>query len=310
VGETLALEFESVTKRYGDRVALDEVDFTVHAGTVVGLLGPNGAGKSTLVSIASTVRVPDSGHCRVQGIDTARRPVEVRRLISVALQATVVEPKLTGREYLVQMARLSGLGSTAARERATDLVDALDLGGVIDDRVETYSGGTQRRLDLACTLAAEAQLLLLDEPTTGLDPSSRRTMWDIVRDGGGTAALLTTQYLEEADEVCDTVAVLRDGRLLVHRSTGELKSEWGVSTVRLSMGTAHRSRGRALLESTGYRIVESDDGLHVLAVDTPNEIRMLLDCLSQHDLPVDSMAIRPPTLDDAFRVLTTRPADP
>jgi ABC-2 type transport system ATP-binding protein len=218
-----------ITKTFGKHTVLAGVDLDVGPGEIVGLLGPNGAGKTTLVNILTTLVAPDGGTASVAGFDVVAHPAEVRRRISLTGQAAAVDGLLTGDENLRMMARLSGLNPAASRARATELLERFDLSEAARKLVSTYSGGMRRRLDLALSLVVTPPVVFLDEPTTGLDTRSRRELWDAVRTlaADGAAVLLTTQYLEEADQLCDRVALLDGGRIVAVGTAAELKSRVG-----------------------------------------------------------------------------------
>ncbi|MGL4743868.1 MAG: ATP-binding cassette domain-containing protein [Dermatophilaceae bacterium] len=275
-------EAENLTKRYGPTVALDAVDLRAGPG-VLALLGPNGAGKSTLVEVLATLRRPDGGRARVLGHDVATKAREVRRVIAVTGQQAAVDDVLTGRENLVMTGRLLGLPVRAARRRAAELLDRVDLAAAADRRVGTWSGGMRRRLDLATSLVVPPRLLMLDEPTTGLDARSRLALWDDVRAlaATGTSILLTTQYLEEADALADRVVVLDGGRVVADGSPEELKARVGGDRV-----LVHRPDGGVERElvTTGT----ADDVARVVGL-----------------LPPDArVTVRRPTLDEVFLRLT------
>jgi ABC-2 type transport system ATP-binding protein len=219
------IEVTGLRKAYGDLVVLDGVDLAVEAGTIFALLGPNGAGKSTIVHILSTLIRADDGELRVAGHDVAEEPDEVRAAIGLTGQFAAVDNLLTGRENLILIADLHHLGRAEARRRAAELLDRFDLTEAADRPAATYSGGMRRRLDLAMTLVREPKLIFLDEPTTGLDPRSRRLMWDLIRDlvAGGATVFLTTQYLEEADQLADQILLLDGGRVVAEGTPDELK---------------------------------------------------------------------------------------
>ncbi len=229
---TFAIEAEQLVKRYQGRggsavEAVRGVDLRVHAGEVFGFLGPNGAGKSTTVRMLTTLMSLTSGTARVAGVDVAADPDAVRRQIGVALQEAGLDPRQTGRELLILQGRLFGLASTAAADRARELLELVDLVDAADRRIKTYSGGMKRRLDLASALVNEPAVLFLDEPTTGLDPASRLTVWEEIRriNARGTTVFLTTQYLEEADQLCHRIAIIDEGRIVRGGTPRELKAE-------------------------------------------------------------------------------------
>jgi ABC-2 type transport system ATP-binding protein len=231
IGTTAAVQAEGLVKHYRSRAGVIEavrgVDLRVEAGEVFGFLGPNGAGKSTTVRMLTTLLSITSGTARVAGVDVAREPDAVRRRIGVALQEAGLDPRQTGRELLVLQARLFGLSPRAASTRAEELLALVELEEAADRRIKGYSGGMKRRLDLASALVHEPEVLFLDEPTTGLDPASRLTVWDEVRriNARGTTVFLTTQYLEEADQLCDRLAIIDDGRIVREGTPARLKAE-------------------------------------------------------------------------------------
>jgi len=270
---------------------LQNLDLEVSAGGVLALLGPNGAGKTTTIGILSTLVLPDSGTATVCGYDVVREADAVRRVISVTGQSSAVDGVLTGRENLRMMARLGGLGRTAARERADQLLDRFSLEQAGDKRVSTYSGGMRRKLDLAISLIGTPPVVFLDEPTTGLDTRSRQSLWDEIRAlaDAGTTVLLTTQYLEEADRLADRIAVLEHGAIVADGTAAELKSRVGSEMLAL-----HGADGESVLE------VPTDGTL--------DGLRAALDAL-----PADasgSVALRSPSLDDVFLAVTGSPATP
>ncbi|HZX54803.1 MAG TPA: ATP-binding cassette domain-containing protein, partial [Ilumatobacteraceae bacterium] len=227
---TAALHTESLSRRFGDNVAVDGVDLEVAAGEIYGFLGPNGAGKSTAVRMLTTLLLPSSGSATVVGFDVRNQAEMVRLRIGVALQDAALDPKQTGRELLDLQGRLYGLGAQQRRRRVEELLLLVDIGDAIDTRIGTYSGGMKRRLDLAAALVHEPEMLFLDEPTTGLDPSSRAAVWDEVRrlnEQRGVTIFLTTQYLEEADALADRVGIIARGRIVAEGTPAELKRSVG-----------------------------------------------------------------------------------
>jgi ABC-2 type transport system ATP-binding protein len=223
------IEIEGLHKSFGELAVLRGIDLRVEAGAVFALLGPNGAGKTTTVRILATLLRPDAGSVRVAGFDVEREPLRVRESLSLTGQYAAVDEVLTGRENLLLIARLRGLRGAAARRRADELLERFELGAARDRRVGAYSGGMKRRLDLAMSLVSEPRVIVLDEPTTGLDPRSRRDVWAAVAGlaAGGATVLLTTQYLEEADRLADRIAVLDAGRVVAEGSAAELKARYG-----------------------------------------------------------------------------------
>ncbi len=300
-----AIDVHGLRKSYGNKTVLDDVDLTVSPGTVTALLGPNGAGKTTAVHILSTLVRPDGGTAFVNGCDVVRDPDGVRAAIGLTGQFSAVDGLLTGEENLLLMARLRHLGEKRSRVRAAELLEQFDLAEAARKPLASYSGGMRRRLDLAMTLVATPSVIFLDEPTTGLDPRSRHTMWDIVRDlvAEGTTVLLTTQYLDEADELADRIAVLDGGRIVAEGTPDELKRLVPGGHIRLRFADAEAldSASRLLDGST------PDDAALALAVPTSGGVaalRRLLGRLDAAGLEVDDLSIHTPDLDDVFFALT------
>ena len=311
----VAIRAEGLVKRYREVVALDRLDLEVPVGGVLGLLGPNGAGKTTAVRILTTLLVPDEGRAEVAGFDVGRQPDEVRSRIGLSGQYAAVDQDLTGRENLVMVGRLSRLGRTGARRRAADLLERFDLVDAADRPVKGYSGGMRRRLDLAGALIATPPVLFLDEPTTGLDPRSRLGMWDVIREltAGGTTLLLTTQYLEEADQLARDVMVIDHGRSIARGTPDELKAMVGgerieiVVTDRDRIGDAATVLARHALE--GVR-TDPQTGLVDAAVRGGSAtLSAVIDGLSGADIGVGEVGLRRATLDEVFLTLTGSPAD-
>ncbi len=302
---TSAIEVRGLQKSYKDKLVLGGIDLTVDAGTVTALLGPNGAGKTTTVHILSTLVRPDGGTASVNGSDVVRDPDGVRAAIGLTGQFSAVDGLLSGEENLLLMARLRHLDAKRSKARVAELLEQFDLVEAARKPLATYSGGMKRRLDLAMTLVTRPSVIFLDEPTTGLDPRSRHTMWDIVRDlvAEGTTVLLTTQYLDEADELADRIAVLDDGRIVAEGTPEELKRRVPGGHIRLRFGdgTAFDAASRLLDEST-----RDDDAL---ALTVPSDggvgaLRTVLDRLAKANLEVDDLSIHTPDLDDVFFALT------
>ena len=299
------IEITGLRKAYKDKVVLDGVDLSVAAGTVTALLGPNGAGKTTTVHILSTLVRPDGGTASVNGHDVTKEPDAVRAAIGLTGQFSAVDSLLTGEENLLLMARLRHLGAKRARIRATELLEQFDLTEAARKPISTYSGGMKRRLDLAMTLVTSPSVIFLDEPTTGLDPRSRHTMWDIVRGlvADGTTVLLTTQYLDEADELADRIAVLDGGRIVANGTPDELKRLVPGGHIRLRFGDA------VSLESASALLADSTRDDAALSLDVPSDggvdaLRAVLDRLAGAGLEVDDLGIHTPDLDDVFFALT------
>jgi ABC-2 type transport system ATP-binding protein len=302
---TSAIEIRGLRKSYGAKTVLDDVDLTVSAGTVTALLGPNGAGKTTTVHILSTLVRPDAGSITVAGCDVGHDPDGVRAAIGLTGQFSAVDGLLSGEENLLLMARLRHLGPKRATARVAELLEQFDLVEAARKPLATYSGGMRRRLDLAMTLVATPSVIFLDEPTTGLDPRSRHTMWDIVRGlvAEGTTVLLTTQHLEEADELAGHIAVLDEGRIVADGTPDELKRLVPGGHIRLRFAEAAALDSAARLLDGSARddaalvlTVPSDGGVHAL--------RSVLDRLDAAHLEVDDLSIHTPDLDDVFFALT------
>jgi ABC-2 type transport system ATP-binding protein len=313
---TPAIEVHGLRKSYGNKVVLDGVDLTVAAGTVTALLGPNGAGKTTTVHILSTLVRPDGGTAFVNGCDVVRDPDGVRAVIGLTGQFSAVDSLLTGEENLLLMARLRHLGAKRAKTRVAELLEQFDLVEAARKALATYSGGMRRRLDLAMTLVSTPSVIFLDEPTTGLDPRSRHTMWDIVRDlvAEGTTVLLTTQHLEEADELADRIAVLDGGRIVADGTPDELKRlvPGGHIRLRFADAAALDAASHALREHGLDESARDDAGL---ALTLPSDggvgaLRTVLDRLDAASLEVDDLSIHTPDLNDVFFALTGKKDQP
>lgn len=299
-----AIEVRGLRKSYGDVAVLESVDFQVESGTMLALLGANGAGKTTTVKIISTLLKADAGTATIHGHDIATEPRAVRRLIGLTGQSTAVDGLLTGEENLVMMAQLFGLSGRAAKRRATELLEQFDLVAAGKRQAKTYSGGMRRRLDLAVSLINKPPVLFLDEPTTGLDPTSRMAMWETIRAlmADGTTVLLTTQYLEEADQLANRVVVINGGRVVAEGTADELKRRIGSERVELTFATSDLSMARALFE--GERIGDSTISV---PVDSVEDVRRLLNRAAETNTPISKVSLHQPTLDDVFRSLTTSP---
>jgi ABC-2 type transport system ATP-binding protein len=300
-----ALEATGLRKAFGDTIALDGIDLSVREGTVFALLGPNGAGKTTTVQILSTLIDADAGEVRVAGHDPAGEPDAVREVIGVTGQSVAVDGLLTGAENLTLMADLSHLGHTEGRQRTAELLERFDLLEVAAKPAVTYSGGMRRRLDLAMTLMTDPRIVFLDEPTTGLDPRSRRTMWRTIRElvADGVTIFLTTHYLEEADRLADRVAVLDHGRLVVEGTPDELKRLVPGGHVRLQFADLHA------LDAASRTLPGSIRDDEAVALQVPSDgdvtsLRGLLDRLDATSVDVERLEVHTPDLDDVFLALT------
>jgi ABC-2 type transport system ATP-binding protein len=304
-----AVSVTGLRKAFGDKVVLDGIDLEIAEGTVFALLGPNGAGKTTTVQILSTLIGADAGQMRVGGFDVRREPDKVRDAIGVTGQFSAVDYLLTGRENLRLMADLHHMDRREGSRRVDELLDKFDLAEAAGQIVIKYSGGMRRRLDLAMTLIGDPQIIFLDEPTTGLDPRSRHTMWQITRDlvAKGVTVLLTTQNLDEADELADRIAVLDQGRLVAEGTPDQLKRRIPGGRVRLHFREAGALNDAALV--LGQQAPDNDSLVLDMPTDgTPRSLKTLLDRLDEHELSVDSVTVLTPDLDDVFFALTGNPS--
>jgi ABC-2 type transport system ATP-binding protein len=302
---TSAISVSGLRKAYGDKVVLGGIDLDVRAGTVFSLLGPNGAGKTTTVNVLTTLLKADGGTARVAGHDVATEAKAVRAVIGVTGQFAAVDDLLTGQENLQLMADLKHMGAREGKRVITELLARFDLAEPAQKLVSTYSGGMRRKLDLAMTLVGAPRIIFLDEPTTGLDPRSRRTMWDIVRGlvADGVTIFLTTQYLDEADQLADRIAVLDQGRLVAEGTPGELKRQVPGSHVRLRFAdpAALQAAARVLASAT------ADDATLTLRVPSDGgtkSVRGLLDRLDEYSIDAEEFSVHTPDLDDVFLALT------
>jgi ABC-2 type transport system ATP-binding protein len=304
----LAISAIGLQKSFGNKVVLDRIDLAIPEGTIFALLGPNGAGKTTAVQILSTLITADGGRLRVAGHDPAKDPGAVRAAIGVTGQFSAVDNLLTGTENLLLMADLHHLGRAEGRRRAAELLDQFDLADAAKKIAATYSGGMRRRLDLAMTLVGNPRLIFLDEPTAGLDPRSRRTMWQIIGDlvAGGVTIFLTTQYLDEADQLADRIAVLDHGRLAAEGTAEELKRRIPGGHIRLHFADSRDLESAALIIGASSR----DDDTLTLRVPGDGDarsLRTLLDHLDQASIQVERLSIYTPDLDDVFFAFTGHP---
>ncbi|MFJ9585419.1 ATP-binding cassette domain-containing protein [Streptomyces acidicola] len=292
-------------KSYGDKTVLDGIDLRIPSGSVFALLGPNGAGKTTTVQILSTLIAADGGQAQVAGHDVATSPDGVRAAIGVTGQFAALDDLLTAEENLLLMADLLRLGKREGRSRAQKLLERFDIADVAKNRAATFSGGMRRRLDLAMTLVGDPQVIFLDEPTTGLDPRSRRTMWDTVRSlvAGGTTVFLTTQYLEEADQLADRIAVLDGGRIVAEGTADELKAQIPGSHVRLRF-TESAEYERAAATFPGAARDDENLALRVAGDGGLDALRALLDRLDAAGIRAADFSVHTPDLDDVFLALT------
>jgi ABC-2 type transport system ATP-binding protein len=302
---TSAIAVSGLRKAFGDKVVLDRIDLDVPAGTIFSLLGPNGAGKTTTVNVLTTLMQADGGTVRVAGHDVATEAKTVRAAIGVTGQFAAVDELLTGQENLQLMVDLSRLDSSEGKRVVDRLLERFDLVESAQKPVSTYSGGMRRKLDLAMTLVGNPRIIFLDEPTTGLDPRSRRTMWTIIRElvADGVTIFLTTQYLDEADQLADQIAVLDQGRLVAQGTPDELKRQLPGTHVRLRFGSVDQLDAAAVLFPDSTR---DDDAL---ALRVPSDagttsLRALLDRLDEYALSAEEFSVHTPDLDDVFLALT------
>ncbi len=303
----VAIEVAGLRKAFGDQVVLNGVDLRVAEATIFALLGPNGAGKTTMVQILSTLIRADAGEIRVAGHDVASEPDAVRAAIGVTGQFSAVDKLLTGAENLMLMADLCHLGREQARERVTQLLELFGLADAAGKLAARYSGGMTRRLDLAMTLVGRPQIIFLDEPTTGLDPRSRRTMWQIIRNlaADGVTIFLTTQYLEEADRLADQIALLDRGTIVAEGTPGELKRlvPGGHVVLRLAdasaLTAARAAAGTGSADEEALTLTIPGDG-------SVRSLRLLLGRLDEARVDVAGLMVRTPDLDDVFLTLTGR----
>jgi ABC-2 type transport system ATP-binding protein len=308
------IDARDVHKAYGATKALDGVDLQVTPGTVLGLLGPNGAGKTTLVRVLATLLKPDSGSASVAGLNVVSQAQEVRQVIGLAGQYAAVDETLTGRENLVMVGRLYGLSKNDAKAAAIGALDRLNLTDAADRTVRTYSGGMRRRLDLGASLVGRPKVLILDEPTTGLDPRTRIDMWDFMKDlvKEGTTVLLTTQYLDEADELADKIVVIDRGKVIAKGTSDELKTQLGGDVLDVKVhSVGDLARASEVLSGVGNGKPQTDtgEGRVRVAVGEAQAVDVLLAAvrgLDESGITLDDIGIRKPSLDDVFLSLTGR----
>ena len=310
----IAISARGIVKSFGEVRALAGVDLEVRSGTVLGLLGPNGAGKTTLVRVLTTLLKPDAGSARVAGLDLLTQAAELRERIGLAGQYAAVDENLTGLENLTMVGRLYGAGRARAKARGAELLGRFDLEEAARRPVKTYSGGMRRRLDLAAALVAAPPVLFLDEPTTGLDPRSRLGLWDVIENlvAEGTTVLLTTQYLEEADRLADTIAVIDHGTVIAEGTSDELKSRVGGERLEVALeeGADPGAAVRALVPLGEDEPVLEAGVVRVSVAQRSGTIVAAVKALSEAGVGVDDLRLRRPTLDDVFLTLTGHAAEP
>jgi len=306
------IEADGLAKKFGKVHALTDLTLTLPPGEPVAILGPNGAGKTTFIRMVATLIEPDRGTLAVDGRDVVRDPMAVRRMIGLAGQSAAVEEVMTGRENLVMVARLYGQSARAAKQSAERILGQMDLEEAADRYVRTYSGGMRRRLDLGASLVGSPRLLLLDEPTTGLDPGSRNEVWDAIREmsWAGTDILLTTQYLDEADRLAAHIVIIDDGRVIAQGTPGELKSRVGADMIELHAVDVPTMRLAAkVLGALGQGEPSTDPATRRASIAAPGGAKLLplvVRALDDAEVPVEDIALRRPTLDEVFLALTGR----
>ncbi len=305
-----AIETTDLRKSFAQTRAVDGISLTVAQGSVYGLLGPNGAGKTTTVRLLATLLAPTGGSARVLGHDLLTEPAIIRSKVSLTGQFASVDEDLTGTENLVLLCRLLGHSWRGAKQRAAELLEAFDLAEAAGRQARTYSGGMRRRLDIAASLIVTPEILFLDEPTTGLDPRSRNQVWDMVRDiaAMGTTVLLTTQYLEEADQLADRLAVIDHGKVIAEGTSRELKASVGSGTLKIHLQqAAQRQAAEILLQSlTGGQSQATTEGLSVQVSDTAHAMQVL-HALNNAEIAVAEFSLGSPSLDEVFFALTGKP---
>ncbi len=310
------IEADGLSKQFGKVTALDRLSLTVPTGQVVAILGPNGAGKTTFIRTVATLLRPDAGSLSVLGRDVLHESMAVRRLIGLAGQSAAVEAMMTGRENLSMVARLYGQSTTAARSSTDRILEVVGLSQAADRRAKTYSGGMRRRLDLGASLVGRPRLLLLDEPTTGLDPGSRIELWDAIRELGnaGTDIVLTTQYLDEADQLAAYIVIIDGGAVIAQGSPGELKTRAGSDMIELHTRDLASLDQAALVLSRLHgdepTVDRSTRRCSVVAPGGPQLLPAVVRALDQADIAVEDISLRRPTLDEVFLALTGHTTEP
>jgi len=309
------VDVRGVVKTYGDVRALDGVDLRFEPGIIYGLLGPNGAGKTTLIRVLATLLRPQAGSVRVAGIDVLDDPTRARARIGLAGQFAAVDEYLTGRENVEMVGRLYGLPAAEARRRADDVLERIGLAPDASRRVDTYSGGMRRRLDLAASLVGRPEVMFLDEPTTGIDPRNRLELWQLIEDlvAAGTTVLLTTQYLDEADRLADRIGVIDRGVIVEEGTADELKDAVGGAVLELMVAADDRPRAVEVIGEVTGEDVASLDGGRRLRVSARHGSRTLTDAVLALDaagIEADDIGLHKPSLDDVFLALTGEPAVP
>ncbi|WP_137724750.1 ATP-binding cassette domain-containing protein [Prescottella subtropica] len=310
----LAIDTTGLIKRFGSFTAVDGVDLAVPAGGVYGVLGPNGAGKTTTIRMLATLLPIDGGSARVLGHDVTKDAEIVRSKVSLTGQFASLDEDLTGTENLILLGRLYGYSRAAARSRCDQLLDAFGLTEAAGRQVKTFSGGMRRRIDIAASIIVTPELIFLDEPTTGLDPRSRNQVWEIVRAlvAGGTTVLLTTQYLDEADQLADRIAVIDRGKVIAEGTSGQLKASVGSGALHVRIAEPERRTDAAVVLERELGIdvtLESDPAAITARVDDPQRVARALAALDDANVAVTTFALGQPSLDEVFLALTGHGAE-
>ncbi|HLB66700.1 MAG TPA: ATP-binding cassette domain-containing protein [Candidatus Saccharimonadales bacterium] len=303
----LAFEVKNAAKYFGDVKAVDGISLKAEQGKVLGLLGPNGAGKTTLVKMLSTLLLPTKGTVKVMGFDAAEEPEKVRGVIGLTGQYAAVDEYLTGLENLQMMGRLYRLSTKESKKRAHELIEQFGLANAAKRPVKTYSGGMKRRIDLAMSLIATPPVIFLDEPTTGLDPRSRIAMWDTVKElvKGGTTILLTTQYMDEADQLADNIVVIDNGKVIAEGTPDSLKSKVGSERLEITIGkSASLEESRKVIGGKGVQVDDERQTISVTSKGGVGKLKQVLGQLEEAKIEVEAISLHRPTLDDVFMSLT------
>ena len=306
---------KNLKKYFGDVKALDGIDLHVDKGKIYGLLGPNGAGKTTVVRALATLLVPDSGTATINGIDVCEHPTQVRRMIGLAGQFAAVDDFLTGRETLMMVARLYHVPKAEAKKRTEDLLKRLNLEEAADRVAKTYSGGMRRRLDLGASLVGRPEVLFLDVPTTGLDPRTRQELWQLIRElvAEGRTLLLTTQYLEEADALCDYISIIDRGKVVKAGTTASLKASLGRDVVEIIVAESHHAQALEIIQKVAKCKATVDEMNHAISVRAAKGADMLIkvvSALEKADIKPRDLSVHRPSLDDVFLAVTGKKTRP
>ncbi|MES2930735.1 MAG: ATP-binding cassette domain-containing protein [Patescibacteria group bacterium] len=312
MNDDIAISITNLTKSFKDVKVLEGINLSIKRGTMLALLGPNGAGKTTTVKILSTLLKPDSGDVRVNGFDVVKEADDVRTIIGLTGQYAAIDEYLTGRENLEMMGRLYHLSKAESKERAKELLVRFDLVEASGRAAKTYSGGMRRRLDLAASLVATPPIIFLDEPTTGLDPRSRMSMWEIIEDlkKEGATILLTTQYLEEADKLADRIAVIDHGKVIAEGTADELKNKVGKNRLELILSQeSDLPAAERLFAGKSVTVRAADQSIIVPIEKGVKEVTQILNAMEAAGIDIESMSLHKPTLDDVFLNLTGHETD-